>query len=261
MYRFVVIALLGCAPALDDPKPGTQSAFDRAKAAAMANPKDADAQFRLGETALAERKNDVALEAFTACLAIDPNRWIALDHRGDARLKLGQFKEAVEDFDAYLKAKPKDGPQHWRRGIALYYAGKYAEGAKQFETHKTVNPEDVENAAWHFLCVARDKGVKEARKGLIVVTRDVRVPMAEVQKLFAGTATVDDVLAAAGKLTDSTESGKAARFYAHLYIGLYYEATGDEKKAKEHITTAAEKYEIGHYMWDVAAAHAKTFKK
>jgi lipoprotein NlpI len=235
--------------------------LDRAKAAARANPKDFATQFHLGEVALQQRENVTAGIAFTACHMIDPKNPEALDRRGDARLKLGLFVEAVEDFDAYLKLKPKDAPYHWRRGIALYYAGKYAEGAKQFEAHKRVNPEDVENAAWHFLCVARDKGVAEARKGLIVVTKDVRVPMAEVQKLFAGTATPDDVLAAAAKVKDGTGDGKAARFYAHLYVGLYYEATGDEKKAKEHITIAAEKYVIGHYMWDVAAAHAKTFKK
>jgi hypothetical protein len=61
-------------------------------------------------------------------------------------------------------------------------------------------------------------------------------------------------------LKDGTEEGKAARFYGHLYAGLYCEATGDGKRAKEHILTAADKYPNSHYMWDVAAAHAKTFK-
>jgi lipoprotein NlpI len=43
-------------------------------------------------------------------------------------------------------------------------------------------------------------------------------------------------------------------------VGLWYEAEADEKQAKEHITTAAEKYKIGHYMWDVANMHAELFK-
>jgi lipoprotein NlpI len=260
VYRLIVLFLIGCGTAADDPKPGKGVGFDRTKAAAEAKPNDPAAQFRLGEVALAERKNEEAEKAFTAYLVLDPKNAAAWDRRGDARLKLGKFKDAVEDFDAFLKLKPEAGPYHWRRGIALYYAGKYAEGAKQFASHKTVNAEDVENAAWHFLCVARDKGVEEARKGLIVVTKDVRVPMAEVQKLFAGTGTVDDVFAAAAKEKEGTDAGRAARFYAHLYAGLFFEATGDAKQAKEHVQTAAEKYEIGHYMWDVAAAHAKTLK-
>ena len=43
--------------------------------------------------------------------------------------------------------------------------------------------------------------------------------------------------------------------------GLYYEAAGDNAKAKEHITTAAEKHKIGHYMWDVARVHAERLGK
>ena len=152
----VVLILAGCLTAADDPKPPT--AFDQARAVAEANPRDAEAQFRLGEAALADRKDEMAAAAFTACLALEPNHTKALDRRGDVNLKLGKFAEAVADFDAYLKLKPTEGPYHWRRGIALYYAGKYAEGAKQFESHKAVNPEDVENAVWHFLCVAREKG-------------------------------------------------------------------------------------------------------
>jgi lipoprotein NlpI len=254
MYRVGILLVLGCGASAD-------SDFEKAKAEATARPKDPSAQFRFGEAALAERKNDVAADALTACLILDPKRAEAWDRRGDARLKLGKFAEAVEDFDAYLKLKPDAAPHHWRRGIALYYAGKYAEGAKQFESHKAVNPEDVENAAWHFLCVARDKGVEAARKGLIEVSKDARVPMAEVQKLFAGSAKAEDVFASAAKVKADTERGKAARFYAHLYVGLYCEASGDGKGAKEHLKTAAEKYIIGHYMWDVAAAHVKTLDK
>ena len=70
-------------------------------------------------------------------------------------LKSGKFKEAIADFDKFLELRPKLAPDHWRRGIALYYAGKFDEGRKQFDLHRTVNPEDVENSAWHYLCNAR----------------------------------------------------------------------------------------------------------
>src|SRR5262245_47251336 len=106
VYRILLVFLVGCGPTADDPKPAAPSPLDRAKAAVAANPKDPGNHFRVGEAALAERKNDVADEAFTACVKLDPKYAAAWDHRGDARLKLGKFKEAVEDFDAYLKLKP-----------------------------------------------------------------------------------------------------------------------------------------------------------
>jgi lipoprotein NlpI len=228
--------------------------------ASAADPAVAKKAFDRGAKLLKERDNAAAAKAFSEAIDADPSLADAYDRRGDARLKLGQFKDAVADFDAYLKAEPKAAPEHWRRGIALYYAGKYADGVKQFATHKTVNPEDVENAAWHYLCNAKVVGREKARAELIAVTKDRRVPMSEVQKLFAGLLKPADVLEAAEKPDAATDAGTEARFYAHLYVGLWYEAEGDEKRAQEHLTTAAEKYKIGHYMWDVASAHAALFQ-
>jgi lipoprotein NlpI len=225
-----------------------------------ADPAAAKAAYDRGVRHLKARENEAAAKAFTAALAADPGHAAARDARGDAYLKLGKFQEAVADFDAYLEADPRFAPKHWRRGIALYYAGEYAAGAKQFELHKTDNPEDVENAAWHYLCNAKVVGKEKARKELISVTKDRRVPMAEVQKLFAGALKPADVLKAAEAVDAKTADGTEARFYAHLYVGLWYEAEGDAKQAKEHITAAAEKYKIGHYMWDVASVHAGLLK-
>ena len=50
-------------------------------------------------------------------------------------------------------------------------------------------------------------------------------------------------------------------FYAHLYIGLYFETEGNKKKALEHIAIAAGDHPIGHYMWDVARVHRDLLRK
>ncbi|QEL15248.1 tetratricopeptide repeat protein [Limnoglobus roseus] len=213
-----------------------------------------------GRALAAKRENEKAIEAFTAAIKADPTAAETYDVRGDAYLKLGKFKEAIADFDKYLDAHPKQGPEHWRRGIALYYAERYKDGVKQFETHKTVNPQDVENAVWHYLCNVKVVGKEKAAAELIDVTRDGRVPMAEIQKLFAGKLKPEDVMAAAEKVDAKTEAGKEARFYGHLYVGLWYEAEGDNKKVIEHLTPAVEKYEISHYMWDVAKVHLAVAK-
>jgi hypothetical protein len=96
-----------------------------------------------------------------------------------------KIKESVAAFDLLIKASQEIKPQLWQRGLSLYYAEKYKEGREQFEVHQTVNPNDVENAAWHFICVARLEGVEAARKALIPIKGDARVPMKEVHDLFA----------------------------------------------------------------------------
>jgi lipoprotein NlpI len=211
----------------------------------------------VGDAFKAVREPAKAIEAYTKSLdaVADPK---VQDRRGDAHLWAGKFAEAVADYDVFLKANPKFAPEHWRRGIALYYAGKFEDGVKQFETHKTVNPQDVENAAWHYLCNVKVVGKEKSQAALIDVTRDARVPMAEIQKLFAGKLKPEDVLAAADKAKGADKT--SAQFYANLYVALWYDAEGDAKKVKEHLTVAVEKNEVPDYMWDVGNAHLQMLK-
>ena len=101
-----------------------------------------------------------------------------------ADFERGRIDQSVSAFDQLVAAVPRAMPQLWQRGIALYYAGRYDDCRKQFEAHRTVNPDDVENAAWHFLCVARAESPARARAALLPVGRDVRVPMREVYQMF-----------------------------------------------------------------------------
>lgn len=237
-----------------------KDAAELAEKAAKSDAKSADGPYFAGTAYLRLRDNAAAVKAFTTALDRDPKLAIANDRRGDAYLKSGKWKESIADFDVYLEARPKDAAEHWRRGIALYYAGRFDDGRKQFDLHRTVNPEDVENSAWHYLCNARANTPKKAREDLIPVTRDARVPMKEVLELFAGKLKPQDVIDAAENAKLKGEALTSARFYAHLYVALYYESEKDDKKALEHITAAVEKYKIGDYMWDVGDAHLKLLK-
>ena len=74
--------------------------------------------------------------------------------------------------------------------------------------------------------------------------------------LFAGKATPEDVIAAAQQA-----KGDDPMFYAHLYLGLYFEAIGDREKTREHIFKAARDFKAPHYMGDVARVHARLLEK
>jgi lipoprotein NlpI len=176
----------------------------------------------------------------------------AIMNRAVAAFEKGRFVESATAFDELAKAVPDQAPQLWQRGIALYYAGRYDDCRRQFESHRTVNPDDVENAVWHFLCVARGESPAKAREALLPVGPDARVPMREVYQMFRGTLTPEQVLSAAG-------SQPAAQFYGHLYVGLYFEGQGLTARALEHIKiAAADRFEReGGYMHMVARVHAR----
>ncbi|MEJ7609106.1 MAG: hypothetical protein WKF37_23250, partial [Bryobacteraceae bacterium] len=110
----------------------------------------------------------------------------------------GRIDQAIRGFDRVAALRPESAPELWQRGIALYYAGRFRECRAQFESHRLVNPNDVENAAWHFLCVARAESPAKARAALLLVGDDARVPMSAVLEMFRGKITPERVLAAAG---------------------------------------------------------------
>jgi lipoprotein NlpI len=192
---------------------------------------------------------------------LEPGESSVYHRRGMANFRAGNVDDAVRDFDKYVEMEPAELPYHWQRGIALYYVGRYEDGRKQFESHQTVNKNDVENAAWHYLCVARAEGVDKARASLIPISGDARVPMKEVHALFAGKVTPEAVLAAARAGNPGAEDLKDRLFYAHLYLGLFYEAAGDTARAREHIDLAAGEFRQTHYMGDVARVHAERLRK
>jgi lipoprotein NlpI len=232
-----------------------------AREAIRADPQNARAYLLLGQALDRRGRFDEALAAVTEVLRLDPKMVEALDVRGGINFKRGDVKAAVADFDRYVELRPEARDGHWRRGIALYYAGRYADGMKQFEGYQKTDANDVENAAWHFLCAARKDGVEKARQGILPVGKDARIPMMVVYALYKGTAKPEDVLKAAeaGDVPEAERKGRL--FYAHLYLGLYYEATGEPKKAREHLGLAADKYRIGHYMGDVARVHVALLDK
>lgn len=197
-----------------------------------------------------------ALADYDQVLKLNSQIAEAWQRRGGEHFKLGHIKESIADFDQFIELVPQQAPHHWQRGIAYYYAGRFADGRKQFESHQTVNPNDVENAVWHFLCVARESSVEKARAALVPIKGDTRVPMMEVHALFAGKAQPEDILKAA---SDDAPKQQLIRqlFYAHLYLGLYFEALGDETKAREHIQQAAGQYRTDDYMGDVARVHSQ----
>lgn len=174
----------------------------------------------------------------------------AIMNRASDDFRAGRVTEALRGFDRVATLSPADAPYLWQRGIAQYYAGQFRECRDMFISHRTVNPDDVENAVWHFLCVARAETPEAAKKQMLPVGPDARVPMREVYQMFQGRMTEAQVMKAAG--TDPT-----AQFFARLYVGLFLEATGNAERGRAQIEIAAEERfaRYGGYMHDVARVH------
>lgn len=179
--------------------------------------------------------------------------------RGMSLFVENRIEESIGEFDKAAEMDPREAPELWQRGIAYYYAGRFEDGRRQFETHRLVNPNDVENAAWWYLCMARLGRHEEARAKLLPVGPDARVPMAEIYSLYAGKGSEKAVMDAVQRGNPDGEERSMRLFYARLYLALYAEAGGDRKAARRLLEQAVA-LKTGGYMGEVARIHLARLK-
>ena len=172
----------------------------------------------------------------------------------DIYLRFGKPEKAVPLWESFVERNPGAMAGLWQRGIALYFVGEYEKGVEQFEKHRVVNPNDVENAAWHFLCVAKSESFDKARELVLPAPNDPRIPMMEVQQMLKSGNT-QAVIDRMNLVPADSERRGSAEFYGNFYLGLYADAQGDQEQALELMSKAA-KNAPGHYMGDVARVYA-----
>lgn len=242
----LAVVLIGGLPLLVTTRVHAETAADLCEAAARAS--------QAGQREEAIKLLDRAIES-------SPDYAFAYYLRGRERFRLGLVRESVADFDQYVRRDPARESRQWERGIALYYAGEYERGAKQFELYQTFESNDVENAVWRYLCVAKQQSAEVARGNLLPIDNDRRVPMMQVYEMYRGKLTPEDVLKAAAQGDPPPEVLAGRLFYAHLYLGLYYESLGKADLARKYVQLAADEKlatnpRLNSYMWDVARVHA-----
>jgi lipoprotein NlpI len=204
---------------------------------------DGFAALQVGDTASAT----TAADALVRDHADQPAAWRLA---GDLYLRAGEIKKAIEQFKRYIERVPEHEPDLWQHGIALALDGQYDEGRKLFELHRTVNPNDVENALWHFYCVAKASSPEKARSLVLPAPGDRRVPMEELLKLYRGDGDEAAVRAAIDEYPAGSRGHDSASFYGELYLAMYADAVGDRKRAIELAAKAAGAKDV-NYMTDV----------
>lgn len=211
-------------------------------------------------SAMVQGKLVMAEKVLTELIEVDEKNSTAFYLRGRLRFQLAKPKASVSDLDMHVKLSPKMESRQWERGISMYYARQFKKGAEQFELYQTYHDNDVENSAWRFLCTAKSLGIEEARKNLLPIRNDTRVPMMQIYKMFKGELSPEKVLDAALSESRSEPEKNSALFYANLYVGLLKEVEGKSEESQEYISEA-KKHKIAHYMWDVANVHDLLRKK
>lgn len=206
------------------------------------------------QTALTDGKIDEAIGFLDEAVAAFPRDVALLQYRGETLFRNNRIESSVKDFDRVVDLSPASRASNWQRGIALYYAGRYQDGADQFEEHHRVNPDDVENTFWFYLCLVKAQGEEAAKKKIIPSRGDAREPLMDIYRLVQGKTTPQDVV----KVIEASPSSRQqeAEFYGYLYLGLWADLHNDPKKAIEYLEKSLKANDSG-YMADVGKVHLK----
>lgn len=178
---------------------------------------------------------------------------------GDLYLRSGDPAKAVPQFRRYIQQVPEHEPELWQYGIALALVGQFEAGQALFEKHRTVNPHDVENALWHFYCVAKADGAEAARQAILPAPGDTRVPMEQLRQLYRGESDEAAVQAAVAALPADSAARQRADFYAQLYLAMLADAQGQRDTALAHAKRAAAADQT-NYMTDVGRLYFATLR-
>jgi dipeptidyl aminopeptidase/acylaminoacyl peptidase len=173
----------------------------------------------------------------------------ALHKSATELFRAGKFAESAAEFSRSIEAGggPHDADSCWERGLAFYYAGRFDEARKQFEGYQKVGPLDIENGLWHFLSIAAASGIEPARKQLFSYPDRKRRPFPALLDLYAGKGSAEAVIAEAKEgLLEGPELHENL-FYAHLYLGKYYDAVKEKDKARQHFKDALD-HPVDHFM-------------
>lgn len=219
-----------------------------------------------GHRALLQGDHSGAAEAADALVANYPEDPVAMRLAGDYYLRSGKVRPSITQFERYMQRMPEHTAELWQYGIALAIAGDFDAGRKQFELHRTVNPHDVENALWHFYCVAKADSPQRALELILPAPGDRRVPMEQLLWLYriggeqtevqiaARESARLQVRAAVDQVPASSPRRAEAEFYANLYLAMHADAWGNRQQALQLAAKAAEAKEV-NYMTDVGRVY------
>ncbi len=91
-------------------------------------------------------QNESALKDLDLALKQDPKLFEAMLDRAAVRIELGQFDQAIEDYDRLIKSGNDTDKVRYGRGLAKYYVGEYLEAEREFRNILKDNP-DYSDAA------------------------------------------------------------------------------------------------------------------
>ncbi len=111
-----------------------QAELDTTKTVIVAENQEAEMAFNRGFDLFKNKKFNEAIAEFDVAIQIKPGFYQAYTNRGNAKLELHEFSEAIEDYTKAIGLKsPNIGSIYYNRGYTLYMKGDYEKAITDLE--------------------------------------------------------------------------------------------------------------------------------
>lgn len=130
-------------------------AFEQAQLHVRARPDDSEAANLLGRAAMGAGRHDVAEQAFSRVLEMNPRFCPATINLGRVLLAQGEFERAIGSLERGVACAPRLPAAYEALGLALLRVGRFPESIEIFRRAQALHPSPVSQA-----------GIDEARRRL-----------------------------------------------------------------------------------------------
>jgi Flp pilus assembly protein TadD len=127
---------------------GYQLALDAYTQAITLDPNSAEAYARRGDTYVDLKQYDKAIADYDHSITLDPNFIIAYDNLGATYLQLGNFFQALANFNKEIQLAPTKADAYISRGSAYYGLSDFHSAIKDFEHAIELAPDEAIGYYW-----------------------------------------------------------------------------------------------------------------
>ncbi len=222
------------------------------------DPKDIDALKSRASRYIKLGQREKADEDLTTVLDLESDKDITYLHRGTNRMFMGKMKEAMEDLDAAVHAKPTEATFRHERGFAYFVAGDYQKALLDFRR----NLDLTDNQGTHsipcsvgaYFC---NRFLKNQPANAEVNAVATHLDHKEVTWGIAVTDYLNGKISESNFYKLSSGHGNHRLTRSNCYIGLKQYADGDKQLARMSFKWVAKKGDKTLFEYAIAEAMLK----
>ncbi|MFZ1086625.1 MAG: tetratricopeptide repeat protein [Terracidiphilus sp.] len=206
------------------------------KDATASDARNKELKLVLAHSCLWSKQNQCVLDVYHEILALDPNSAEAYMLAGEALDGMKDRAGAIQQYQAAVKANPKEPGVHWNLGYLLWAQSRFKEAAAEFQAELINNPDDAQSMTYLADAEIHSNQFEAARQLLekaMQINSEIALTHLDLGIVYSDAERRDDALREL-KLAEQMDPSDQN---VHWRLGHLYQLMGDKDDAKAEFDT------------------------